>query len=65
MKPIVENMLISLCVGLISGATYLQGIPDTVDISTRQWIYAGVLFVIAFSGSVVYGIRQKTKDPNA
>lgn len=58
MNPFLENIIISLCTGLISGGTLLLQTQ-----TERDWIAVATTFIIGFAGSLINGMRQLQKEP--
>lgn len=58
MNPFVENLIISLCTGLVTASTLVVQ-PTT----SRDWIAIMATFIAAFAGSLVNGLRQLQKEP--
>lgn len=63
MNPFLENLVISLCTGLLAAGGAFQALPPNGELNHRVWIGLAVAGVIGFAGSLVNGLRQKQKDP--
>lgn len=63
MKPFIENVLISLMTGLLSGANAMQSVLTSQPITTQDLLSVGIGFTIGFAGTMINGMRQLQKTP--
>ncbi len=63
MKPFIENLIISLMTGLLSGANAMQSVLTSQPITTQDMMSVGIGFTVAFAGTMINGMRQLNKTP--
>lgn len=65
MKSLSENLLVGFLTAIGSAATAFLAIPASAVIDTRLIMSCIAVGLVAFSGAVLNGLRQKAKEPGA
>lgn len=60
MNPLIENLIISLCTGLVTASALVTAVDTS---QSRDWVVVGAAFISAFAGSLINGLRQLQKEP--